>query len=167
MSAGSENVTIAHRSVAENLLRKYRNGGADAHGQCPAITEHAFPHQPFWLHLLQISNHSQCPCTPPRHSIVTPEGSGAMLSTMPGHITYSTTQENLRPHTYGLIVRIIQQWRELPRRAVVGISQIRLKHAHIGIANLVGEVHGYVVVLVGIPDIKQNCLIYVPNVDQG
>src|SRR4030042_5263956 len=154
MSAGSENVTIAHRSVAENLLRKYRDGDPLPHGQCAAITEHACPDQPFWLHLLQISNHSQCPCTPPRHSIVTPEGSGAMLSTMPGQIPYPTTQENLRPHTYGLIVRVIQQWGELPRRAVVGISQIRLKHAHIGIADLIGEVHCYVVVLIGIPDIE-------------
>ena len=90
-----------------------------------------------------------------------------MLGAVPRHITDPAPQEYPGADADGLIVGVVEQWGELPRGGVVGISQVWLQHPHIGVNGAIGEVHPHIIVLVGIPDVEQYRLIHVFYVDPG
>jgi hypothetical protein len=61
----------------------------------------------------------------------------------------------------------IHQGGKLSRRTIVGIGQIRSKHSHVSVNDLVGEVHGDVVVLITVPGIEEDRLIQLFEFDHG
>ena len=54
----------------------------------------------------------------------------------------------------------------MPRRTVVNVAHPGLERTHIGINRLIGKIHGYVIILVGVPDIKQNRFVKVFDIYQ-
>ena len=113
----SEQLIVGYRASLHDICIQDRYGYSDTDGHGYSVTCDVQSPDPLGIHSSHIAYQCKCSCTCDGHSIHF-GNVGLVLRTRPCDVSFSSSEEDLGPHTYGLQMRVVEQRRKLSSRTV-------------------------------------------------
>ena len=109
-----DQLLVRNACKSGDFFIQHRDGNAHAYSHGAAITEHAHPHHPLWIHLLEGPHDHEGSCGRERHAGLTPFSSRLVLGPGADDVPLCTPQEDSCPQAHSEIIRVIEKGAQLP-----------------------------------------------------